>query len=759
MKYVAFVVQCVAYFLAVYCSIAGASDGNVKLTMMPVGDVQTRGKDESVLLTCMLSHPNYHLAWYKEHVPITDKQGRVYIESSNDNRRLKLFINNIKQEDAGKYRCEATGDDLPEPLHYNVELLIYEKMQFFYEEKQFLVVGTQGLIKCSVTGSPQPEISWKFNGAAISEDDRYAISSQGLTIKNVQDPDDSGEYTCHGEIISKGDTVEKIIDVEVHTQPTITKQLDSEPVNEGSEYLLKCTASGKPTPKYNFYRVLTNSDEEIIPDSRIKVDEVAGTLQFNPIEKDDDGTYKCVAKNDAGEDSSTGTVFVRVKPRMKEFSNVTVNENEIAVLTCEVNADPAAEISFTRVEPYAKFNKGDNELDDGRTVVVEGINERANVLTLKIDQVTSKDSGLYKCRAENVVDSVEATASLTVHYKPQFADDHKTHFHAWSGKKHNITCVSVGEPEPVIIWQHENEDEVSDSDVFTIFKMGNRGVLEVNPGDSEDVYQTYTCVARNTLGESKLSISLKEANVPEEPENIEIINTRPTSVLLKVVPPNNNGGVPVTDYQVEYNNSQLMKFSIDVPVLLENLEPATNYLFSVSAINEVGVGPSREISAATLAHSKPYPIQITGNKHGVHAHEYNVQWERPESGGKPIIRYKIEYRAIKADSSDADNWKFVEAISQWKEIEIEDNKDDAKTSYMLQGLLADMYYELRAQAENEIGWSSEIQETKGFIFHTAKMVHNAGSVQGNVATQLSSPSISSLVICFLLAACVSVFSM
>ena len=57
--------------------------------------------------------------------------------------------------------------------------------------------------------------------------------------------------------------------------------------------------------------MLTNSDEEIIPDSRIKVDEFAGTLQFNPIEKDDDGTYKCVAKNDAGEDSSTGTVFVR----------------------------------------------------------------------------------------------------------------------------------------------------------------------------------------------------------------------------------------------------------------------------------------------------------------------------------------------------------------------------------------------------------------------------------------------------------------
>ena len=53
-------------------------------------------------------------------------------------------------------------------------------------------------------------------------------------------------------------------------------------------------------------------------------------------------------------------INVTVKPRMKEFSNVTVNENEIAVLTCEVNADPAAEISFTRVEPYAKFNKGDN---------------------------------------------------------------------------------------------------------------------------------------------------------------------------------------------------------------------------------------------------------------------------------------------------------------------------------------------------------------------------------------------------------------
>ena len=40
------------------------------------------------------------------------------------------------------------------------------------------------------------------------------------------------------------------------------------------------------------------------------VDTEAGVIHFRPIHRDEDGSYKCTAINDAGEDSATGQLNV-----------------------------------------------------------------------------------------------------------------------------------------------------------------------------------------------------------------------------------------------------------------------------------------------------------------------------------------------------------------------------------------------------------------------------------------------------------------
>ena len=48
------------------------------------------------------------------------------------------------------------------------------------------------------------------------------------------------------------------------------------------------------------YSESTNRYEELVPSNNSIIDEIAGTLQFNPVAEDDKGSYKCGATNDEG---------------------------------------------------------------------------------------------------------------------------------------------------------------------------------------------------------------------------------------------------------------------------------------------------------------------------------------------------------------------------------------------------------------------------------------------------------------------------
>ena len=44
------------------------------------------------------------------------------------------------------------------------------------------------------------------------------------------------------------------------------------------------------------------------------------------------------------------------------------------------------------------------------------------------------------------------------------------------------------------------------------------------------------------------------ADTPDAPAMINVTMRRPTSVVIKVTPPDNNGGMPILGYRVQYND-------------------------------------------------------------------------------------------------------------------------------------------------------------------------------------------------------------
>jgi Immunoglobulin I-set domain. len=80
---------------------------------------------------------------------------------------------------------------------------------------------------------------------------------------------------------------------------------------------------------------------------------------------------------------------------------VTVLEGQSVQFQCRVGGDP---------DPNILWRRDDGKMPIGRAQILDD-------RSLRIENVESADEGLYICDAENLVGSVSARASLTVHCK------------------------------------------------------------------------------------------------------------------------------------------------------------------------------------------------------------------------------------------------------------------------------------------------------------------------------------------------------
>ncbi|KAJ8246805.1 hypothetical protein GJAV_G00255580 [Gymnothorax javanicus] len=87
------------------------------------------------------------------------------------------------------------------------------------------------------------------------------------------------------------------------------KQLKNLSVVEGNKLLLKCEASGRPTPEYKWYR--DGSEFRKSKEVKIKNSKKNSRIQINKARLEDSGNYTCVAENMHGRDNSTSSVNVQ----------------------------------------------------------------------------------------------------------------------------------------------------------------------------------------------------------------------------------------------------------------------------------------------------------------------------------------------------------------------------------------------------------------------------------------------------------------
>ena len=84
---------------------------------------------------------------------------------------------------------------------------------------------------------------------------------------------------------------------------------------------------------------------------------------------------------------------------------------------------------------------------------------------------------------------------------------------------------------------------------------------------------------------------------PDAPGKPDVVDLMATSARITWLPPDNDGGAPITNYVIEYRRAgdkKWIEFKTDVTdtdLLVESLKEETEHEFRVAAQNKAGVGP------------------------------------------------------------------------------------------------------------------------------------------------------------------------
>ena len=141
------------------------------------------------------------------------------------------------------------------------------------------------------------------------------------------------------------------------------------------------------------------------------------------------------------------------------------------------------------------------ELVQARTVIIEG--------QLSLINAQKKDSGLYKCKATNILGYDSAFTQLNVVELPRFTVSPPVKFEVEKNKNIPVPCQPTGDPKPTVTWARENGELPVERSLVTV-----DGTLEIWNPKGEDSGR-YTCTAASaevfkTFSSMKLTVTKGE---------------------------------------------------------------------------------------------------------------------------------------------------------------------------------------------------------------------------------------------------------
>jgi neural cell adhesion molecule len=224
--------------------------------------------------------------------------------------------------------------------------------------------------------------------------------------------------------------------------------------------------------------------------------------------------------------------------------------------------------------------------------------------------------------------------------------------------------MADAEPRPIITWFYKTNPIKHDNLKYRLIRdEPGFSKLEINPRGLDD-FGDYQCVATNRLGSETRVVQLRQATPPKFAPLMYLKAANPESILFDVKPSDAieaDGGMPIEAFKIQwrfvnadFSNVNEKEIEVDLTkmdlytVEINPLEPDTEYVFRVAAVNRPGVGAwsTKDMKIKTAPRRQPDPVRVTSKEECQTATRCYMEWTVDSTGGSIIREYVIRWRRV-----------------------------------------------------------------------------------------------------------------
>ncbi|KAM4676415.1 neuronal cell adhesion molecule isoform 4-T5 [Discoglossus pictus] len=541
-------------------------------------------RGEVLLLECIAEGlPTPEIHWSKEGAELP--LNRVFYE--NFNKTLKII--DVSEEDHGKYKC--TAKNLLGSTHHIITVIVKAAPYWITAPRNLIMSpGESGTLICRANGNPTPRITWLINGVPIQfapNDPSRRVDGDTVMFTDVQERS-SAVFQCNASNQYGYLLANAFVNV-LAEPPRIFSSSKVYQVIANRPAWLDCAFFGSPIPAIEWFKGVHGS----VLQGNEYVFHENGTVEVPVAQKDSSGTYTCVARNKLGRVQNTVELEVK-EPTMiiTQPEYRVIQRSGSTSFQCKVKHDPT-------LIPVVLWLKDSTELPMDERFIVE--KER-----LTIKNITDNDEGTYTCVANTTLDSVSASAVLTVVARPNPPSDLELTDHL--ERSVQLSWVPGDDNNsPITTFIIEYEDGMHEPGVWNLQTevpgTQTTAALKLSPY----VNYSFRVIAVNEVGRSDSSepseqYMTKAAAPDENPTDVKGMGSEPDNLVITWKPLKgffSNG--PGLHYKVSWRQKD---FDDDWTfVTLENRSTYTvgatptyvPFEIKVQAFNELGYAPEPKV--------------------------------------------------------------------------------------------------------------------------------------------------------------------
>uniref|UniRef100_A0A8U7NQ87 Uncharacterized protein n=1 Tax=Corvus moneduloides TaxID=1196302 RepID=A0A8U7NQ87_CORMO len=377
-------------------------------------------------------------------------------------QRAVLRLQAVRQEDAGRYDCEALGEA---GVALDSTVLHVGSAPHFPEPlvDTEVKVGESVSLLCHAEGSPLPHVTWSRQDGKpmVGWQGPWGVSSQ---LEAEASPhcapgaslDDQGTYICEAQNEFGKIHAEVKLTVTGQAAPEIALASPVVRVLPGQPVSLPCVIlAGSPFPARRWLK----DGQMVAPGDHYSI-RADGSLHVDQASQGDAGTFTCEVTNAVG----------------------SHRQDVSLVIHGECRGLVGESLPHYHLDPNG---------------------------TLLIPSPSPGDAGTYFCTATNAAGFSSREMQLSVSTKPRISvngsqESDPVTILAVLGQETTLPCEVQGNPPPLVVWSREQQPLPLATTRYSVLPSGSLHLAKPQVTDTG----LYTCTATNAAGSASLSYSL-----------------------------------------------------------------------------------------------------------------------------------------------------------------------------------------------------------------------------------------------------------